>query len=97
LYFRYRPTRVPLAVDPALITHRAFGVSKFQLSPELMEAFQTTRTDARGELPQPGPSTPSVRPRLAAIRPRANGIRALRARVGPGKELGCCRSRRAAI
>jgi len=53
LYFRYRPTRVPLAVDPALITHRAFGVSKFPLTPELMEALQTTRTDVRGELPQP--------------------------------------------
>jgi peroxiredoxin len=55
LYFRYRPTRVPLAVDPVLITHRAFGVSKFPVTPELMEAFQVTRTDMKGELPQPLP------------------------------------------
>jgi len=34
-YFRYRPTRVPLAVDPALISHRAFGVSKLPVTPEL--------------------------------------------------------------
>jgi peroxiredoxin len=61
LYFRYRPTRVPLAVDPALITHRAFGVSKFPLTPELMEAFQTTRTDVRGELPQPLPILDAVK------------------------------------
>jgi peroxiredoxin len=53
LYFRYRPTRVPLAVDPVLITHRAFGISKFPLTSELMKALQTTRTDVRGELPQP--------------------------------------------
>src|SRR5215831_12470545 len=46
LYFRYRPTRVPLAVDPALISHRAYGVSKFPATPELMEAIQTTRVDA---------------------------------------------------
>ena len=55
LYFRYRPTRVPLAVDPALITHRAFGVSKFPVTPELMEALGAVRTDVMGELPQPLP------------------------------------------
>lgn len=55
LYFQYRPTRVPLAVDPDLITHRAFGISRFPVTPELMEALQTVRTDAMGELPQPLP------------------------------------------
>jgi peroxiredoxin len=55
LYFRYRPTRVPLAVDPELATHRAFGVSKFPVTPELMEALQAVRTDVGGELPQPLP------------------------------------------
>src|SRR5262245_13442941 len=44
LYFRYRPTRVPLAVDPALISHRAFGVLQFPATPELMEAVRTTRS-----------------------------------------------------
>jgi peroxiredoxin len=52
LYFQYRPTRVPLAVDPDLVTHRTFGVSKFQVTLELREALQTVRTDAMGELPQ---------------------------------------------
>lgn len=60
-YFRYRPTRVPLAVDPALISHRAFGVSKFPVTPELTEALQTVRTDVMGELPQPLPIMDAVK------------------------------------
>jgi peroxiredoxin len=55
LYFRYRPTRVPLAVDPELVSHRAFGISQFPVTPELMEAVQTVKTDVMGELPQPLP------------------------------------------
>jgi len=61
LYFRYQPTRVPLAADPMLVTHRAFGVSKFPITPQLMEALQTTRTDVRGELPQPLPLLDAVK------------------------------------
>jgi peroxiredoxin len=53
LYFQYRPTRVPLAVDPELIAHRAFGISKLPMTPALEEALGTIRTDAMGELPQP--------------------------------------------
>jgi peroxiredoxin len=55
LYFQYRPTRVPLAVDPELITHRAFGITKAPVTPELLEVLQTTRTDALGELQRPLP------------------------------------------
>jgi peroxiredoxin len=53
LYFRYRPTRVPLAVDPALVSHRAFGISQIPVTPALMKAFETVRIDMDGELPQP--------------------------------------------
>jgi peroxiredoxin len=53
LYFRYRPTRVPLAADPELVSHRAFGVSRIPVSPELMKALETVRTDLDGELPEP--------------------------------------------
>jgi peroxiredoxin len=55
LYFRYRPTRLPLAVDPAMTTHRAYGIGKLPVTPELLEAIQTTRTDVMGELPAPLP------------------------------------------
>jgi peroxiredoxin len=53
LYFRYRPTRVPLVVDPDLVSHRAFGVPAFPVTPELRVALRTVVTDVMGELPQP--------------------------------------------
>jgi peroxiredoxin len=53
LYFQYRPTRVPLAVDPVMNTHRAFGIRRFPVTPELTSALQTVRIDMGGELPQP--------------------------------------------
>src|SRR5215813_9098253 len=40
LYFQYRPTRVPLAADPAMATHRAFGVQKFAVTPEIIQAVE---------------------------------------------------------
>jgi peroxiredoxin len=52
LYFRYRPTRVPLAADPDLVTHRAFGVAKFPVTLELLDTVRNARTDAMGELPR---------------------------------------------
>ncbi len=55
LYFRYRPTRVPLAADPDLVSHRAFGVSKYPATPEIMESLQTVNIDGMGELPRPLP------------------------------------------
>lgn len=55
LYFRYRPTRVPLAADPGLVTHRAFGIPRPAVTPEFMEGMGTVRTNASGELPEPLP------------------------------------------
>ncbi|MGH7359304.1 MAG: redoxin domain-containing protein [Candidatus Rokuibacteriota bacterium] len=51
LYFRYRPTRVPLAADPDLVSHRAFGVPQYPVTPEILNAVETVKTDAMGELP----------------------------------------------
>ena len=39
LYFKFRPTRVRLASDPELSTHRAYGIPRPAVSPELMEAL----------------------------------------------------------
>ena len=36
LYFKFRPTRVRLAADPELVTHRAYGLPKPAATPELM-------------------------------------------------------------
>jgi peroxiredoxin len=55
LYFQYRPTRVPLAVDPDLVSHRAFGIMKLPVTPAVMSALDTVKTDVMGELPQPVP------------------------------------------
>ena len=55
LYFRYRPTRVPLAADQELTTHRAYGLPRPAVTPELMEALQRARINPTGELPEPLP------------------------------------------
>jgi peroxiredoxin len=55
LYFKYRPTRVPLAADPELITHRSFGLPKPGVTEELMQALRSVRGNPTGELPEPLP------------------------------------------
>ena len=55
LYFRFRPTRVPLAADEALITHRAYGLPRPPVTPELVAAVEQTRINPTGELPEPLP------------------------------------------
>lgn len=55
LYFKYRPTRLRLAADPELSTHRAYGVPKPEPTPELMEQLTSTRINPTGELPEPLP------------------------------------------
>lgn len=55
LYFKFRPTRLRLASDPGLTTHRAFGVPKPVPTPEFMTAIETTRINPDGLLPEPLP------------------------------------------
>jgi peroxiredoxin len=55
LYFRFRPTRLKLAADPALTTHRAYGVPKPAVTSELMKEMQETRINPYGDLPKPLP------------------------------------------
>jgi peroxiredoxin len=55
LYFKYRPTRLRLATDPELATHRAYGVPKPTPTPELMTAIETIRINPDGILPEPLP------------------------------------------
>jgi peroxiredoxin len=50
LYFKYRPTRLRLAADPGLTTHRAYGLPK----PE-PTALETTRINPDGMLDEPLP------------------------------------------
>lgn len=55
LYFKYRPTRLRLAADPELTTHRAYGVPKPAPTPELMQELGTVRINPDGVFPQPLP------------------------------------------
>lgn len=51
LYYRYRPMRLPLAVDPDLTTHRSYGVPHLDSTPELLQAVATVSVNPTGELP----------------------------------------------
>ena len=55
LYFKFRPTRLRLAADPELATHRAYGLPKPTPTPEFMQALQTIRINPFGDLPEPLP------------------------------------------
>lgn len=53
LYFKYRPARFTLVADPQLVTHRAYGLPKPEVTSELMQAMQTVKVNPKGELPEP--------------------------------------------
>src|SRR6266545_1440641 len=53
LYFKIRPTRLRLASDPELSTHRAYGLPKPAPTPELLQAIETTRINPDGAFPEP--------------------------------------------
>jgi len=55
LYFKFRPTRLRLASDPGLSTHRAYGVPKPEPTPMMMQAMEETYINPTGELPEPLP------------------------------------------
>ncbi len=65
-YFQYRPTRVLLAADPDVRTHRAFGLPRIGFVPDdtspselqwpqrtTMAIFLSTRVNPKGALPEP--------------------------------------------
>ena len=55
LYFKYRPARVALVADPYLVTHRAYGLPRVEVSDELMRELGALRFNPTGELPEPLP------------------------------------------
>ncbi len=66
LYFRFRPTRAPLAADPDMTMFRAFRLPKPPVNEELMKGMQTVTVNPTGELPAPMP--------LAAVGPELDRI-----------------------
>ena len=57
LYFKYRPARVPIAADPALTTHRAYGLPQPEINDTTMQLLASTRINPTGELAEPVPAT----------------------------------------
>lgn len=55
LYFKFRPTRLKLACDPGLVTHRAYGLPKPVPTPELEAAIDAVRINPEGMFPEPLP------------------------------------------
>lgn len=55
LYFKFRPTRLRLASDPGLSTHRAYGLPKPAATPEFMKEMATVQINPNGEFPEPLP------------------------------------------
>ncbi|HEV8531847.1 MAG TPA: peroxiredoxin-like family protein [Methylomirabilota bacterium] len=55
LYFKFRPTRLRLAADPELATHRAYGLPKPAPTPEMMKEMASVRINPTGEFPEPLP------------------------------------------
>ena len=53
LYFKYRPSRLPLAADPEFSTHRAYGIQRIQVDEAMIAAVSAVRVNPTGELPEP--------------------------------------------
>jgi peroxiredoxin len=55
VYFKFRPTRLRLASDPELSTHRAYGVPKPEPTPQFMKEMEKVRINPEGVFPEPLP------------------------------------------
>lgn len=60
LYFRHRPTRVSLAADPQLVTHRSYGLPSRELTSEVSEAVESAYGRLARELQVPAAEIHSV-------------------------------------
>ena len=49
-YFRYRPVRCAVGADPELITHRAYGMPRSEVTPEVWQAVKGAYRDLAREL-----------------------------------------------
>lgn len=58
LYFRFRPARMPVGADPELVTHRAYGLPNFALTPENYEVAQAAASRELRRLHQEATSDP---------------------------------------
>ncbi len=74
-YYRFRPVGVPLAADPDLTTHRAYGVPNRVLTPEILQAVASRYVDLARELEIPATDVAEIRSALG----RRDGLESLAA------------------
>lgn len=60
IYFKLRPSKVPIVADPECSTHRAFGLPNPVMDEQAMKAAESIRINPTGELPEPMPIMESV-------------------------------------
>jgi peroxiredoxin len=65
LYYRFRPVSVPLAADPDLATHRAYGVPNRAMTPEILQAVASKYVDLARELKIPATDVAEIRSALS--------------------------------
>jgi peroxiredoxin len=53
LYYRFRPVRLTIAVDPELSSHHSYGVPRLVVTPEVAAAMESVRINPTGELAEP--------------------------------------------
>ena len=64
LYYRYRPVSVPLAADPELVTHRAYGVPQPALTAEILQAVESRHVELARELQIPATDMTGIKSAL---------------------------------
>ena len=65
LYYRHRPVGVPIAADPDLTTHRAYGVPQPALTPETLQAVAAKHVELARELQIPATDQAEIKSILA--------------------------------
>jgi peroxiredoxin len=61
LYYKFRPVGVPVAADPDLTTHRAFGVPNRPITPEVMQTVASKYVELGHELKLPATDMPGIK------------------------------------
>ena len=55
LYYRFRPMRLTIAVDPELSTHHSYGIPRVVVTPEVAAVMESVRINPTGEFAEPMP------------------------------------------
>lgn len=61
LYYRFRPVGVPVAADPDLTTHRAYGVPNRAMTPEVWQVIASKYADLARELKIPATDVAEIK------------------------------------